>query len=58
MTAPLSTWKREGTALHADCRVYRVLRERWKRANAEKGDDFFVVEVGDWAVAVALTDTG
>ena len=54
----ITPWERREAALHADCRVYRILRERWANGQECVEDDFFVMEVGDWAITVALTDAG
>lgn len=52
----LTPWEREGTNLHADCFVYKILKERWINAREKSSGDFYVMEVGDWAVALALTE--
>ncbi len=57
---PAFEWERRESASHADCRVYRILKERWREkaeANGREGD-FFIIEVGDWAVALAQTAEG
>lgn len=42
--------------MHADCRVYKILRERWANDHQQSEADFYVMEVGDWAVSLALTE--
>jgi 8-oxo-dGTP pyrophosphatase MutT (NUDIX family) len=51
-----SSWEKERSDLHADCRVFRILRERWQDLGKRASSDFFVMEVADWALAIALTD--
>jgi 8-oxo-dGTP pyrophosphatase MutT (NUDIX family) len=48
-------WNRERSSIHSDCGVYRILKERWKHPVELLEGDFFVMEVRDWAVAIALT---
>jgi len=55
---PLTPWKRLSSEAHADCHVYRILRERWANEAQASTGDFFVMDVGDWVVAFALTRTG
>ena len=52
----LKPWERRQRALHADCRVYKILRERWTNEHHRSEADFYVMEVGDWAVSLALTE--
>ncbi|MGC9452047.1 MAG: NUDIX hydrolase [Oceanipulchritudo sp.] len=52
----LTPWKRRKAAVHADCRVYKILRERWANDHQRMEAEFYVMEVGDWAVSLALTD--
>ena len=54
----ITPWERQEKALHADCRVYRILRERWFNEKESSEADFYVMEVGDWAVTLALTEEG
>jgi ADP-ribose pyrophosphatase len=54
----LAAWKRRETKLHADCRVYKILRENWINERESSSDDFFVMDVSDWAVTIALTEDG
>jgi 8-oxo-dGTP pyrophosphatase MutT (NUDIX family) len=48
-------WNRESSSVHADCHVYRILKERWIHPLELSEGDFYVMDVGDWAVAIALT---
>jgi 8-oxo-dGTP pyrophosphatase MutT (NUDIX family) len=54
----ITPWERRDKALHADCRVYKILKERWSNRKESLDGDFFVMEVGDWAVTIALTEEG
>lgn len=54
-TSGLSRWSKSESSLHADCSVYRILKESWTLAEPPSSGNFFVMEVGDWAVAIALT---
>jgi 8-oxo-dGTP pyrophosphatase MutT (NUDIX family) len=35
--------------------VYQILRERWTHPARGQADDFFVIDLPDWALALALT---
>jgi 8-oxo-dGTP pyrophosphatase MutT (NUDIX family) len=54
----ISSWERQEKALHADCRVYKILKERWSNEKEASEADFYVMEVADWAVTMALTEEG
>ena len=54
----ITPWERLEKALHADCRVYKILKERWSNEQESSEADFYVMEVGDWAVTMALTEDG
>lgn len=54
-TGNLTPWERLKTAVHADCHVYRILKERWSNRHQAAQGDFYVMDVGDWAVALAMT---
>lgn len=45
-------------AVHADCRVFQVLRRRFRHPQRQTEDDFFAVDSPDWAVALAQTPSG
>lgn len=55
---PVQPWNCESSSVHADCRVYRILKERWSHPAKISEGDFYVMDVGDWAVTVALTESG
>ena len=54
----ITPWSRKKTDLHADCQVYNILKEHWENPDHQSEGDFYVMEVGDWAVCVALTEEG
>lgn len=54
----IAAWECRNSELHADCRVYRILREHWENPQEKISADFFVMEVNDWAVTIALTAEG
>ena len=54
----ISSWDRRESEVHADCRVYKILREHWGNDQENSSSDFYVMEVNDWAVTIALTDEG
>ncbi len=48
-------WVKQDTELHADCRVFRILKSRFSHpARNEKGD-FFILDAPDWVTVVAIT---
>lgn len=47
-------WKLLDAQVHARCRVYDILREQWQEEGGRRAD-FFVMDVRDWAMALALT---
>lgn len=51
-------WTRGQSQLHADCRVFRIYRQNWQNQRTGLAADFFVMEVRDWAVAIAMTEDG
>lgn len=53
---PITAWECRDSQVHADCRVYRILREHWDNAASEIEGHFYVMDVGDWAVTLALTE--
>ena len=54
----VADWVEVERQLHADCRVYRVERRRFRRLSDGRTDDFFVVKPADWAVALGRTEEG
>ncbi|MFO7726458.1 MAG: NUDIX hydrolase [Oceanipulchritudo sp.] len=53
---PITAWECLDTQEHADCRVYRILRERWRNVADKTEGEFYVMDVADWAVCLALTE--
>ena len=53
---PLTPWERRQADVHADCRVYKILTERGANDNQRAEADFFVMDVGDWGVSIALPE--
>lgn len=51
-------WRRQSSELHADCRIFHILREQWDNPELQASGDFFVMHVGDWAVTLARTGNG
>lgn len=51
----ISEWECKDSSLHADCKVYSILKERWRNEVESSEGDFFVMDVGDWAVTIAMT---
>lgn len=49
------TWEREGSEVVADCRVFRVLRDQFRRASDGKTGEFFVIDSPDWVNVIAIT---
>jgi ADP-ribose pyrophosphatase len=54
----ITSWDLHETEVHADCRVYNILREHWINEKEASASDFYIMEVNDWAVTIALTDEG
>lgn len=48
-------WERRAQSVHADCRVYRILREHYVHPTDGRAGDFYIIDARDWAVALALT---
>lgn len=48
-------WHRLNGEVHARCRVYNILRERWRNEETAHEADFFVMDVRDWVLALAMT---
>jgi len=51
-------WRRLGSEQLADCRVFRVRRDRSADPRDGREHDFFVIEAPDWINVVPLTDDG
>jgi 8-oxo-dGTP pyrophosphatase MutT (NUDIX family) len=54
----ISKWECSNTSLHADCKVYKILKERWRNDREASESDFYVMDVADWAVTIAITPEG
>ena len=54
----LTPWERKTSRLHSDCRVYRIIKERWTNSLQASQGEFYIMDVPDWAVALALTNQG
>jgi 8-oxo-dGTP pyrophosphatase MutT (NUDIX family) len=48
-------WKKTGTTLHADCRIFKVHKVRFEHERRATGGDFFVMDTPNWVHVVALT---
>ncbi len=57
MSAP-SRWSVRHEELHADCRVFKVFKERCHHPLDHREGDFFVLRSGDWVLALPITGDG
>ena len=53
-----TAWRRQGSEQLADCRVFRVRRDRSENPRGGRVHDFYVIEAPDWINVVPLTDAG
>lgn len=53
-----ATWSRRGSEQLADCRVFRVRRDRSVNPRDGREHNFFVIEAPDWINVIPLTDAG
>jgi 8-oxo-dGTP pyrophosphatase MutT (NUDIX family) len=53
--SPLA-WQRKGSEQLADCRVFRVRRDRSADPRNGREHDFYVIEAPDWINVIPLTD--
>ena len=51
-------WEIREEALHADCRIFQVLRRRYRHPHDNREGDFFVIRCSDWVLALPLTADG
>jgi ADP-ribose diphosphatase len=51
-------WRRQDSEQLADCRVFRVRRDRSRNPRGGRVHDFYVIEAPDWINVVPLTDGG
>jgi 8-oxo-dGTP pyrophosphatase MutT (NUDIX family) len=49
-------WRRRSSEIVADCRVFRVRRDRSQSPDGRSEHDFFVLEAGDWINVIPVTD--
>ncbi len=57
MSAP-SRWNVRHEEVHADCKVFRVHKERCHHPLDHRAGDFFVLHSGDWVLALPVTEDG
>ncbi|MEY3392911.1 MAG: hypothetical protein RLZZ322_1760 [Verrucomicrobiota bacterium] len=57
MSAP-SRWNVRHEEVHADCKVFRVHKERCHHPLDHREGDFFVLHSGDWVLALPVTEDG
>ena len=57
MASP-AAWEIREEALHADCRIFQVLRRRLKHPHDSREGDFFVIRCADWVLALPVTRDG
>lgn len=48
-------WVKEDTELHADCRVFRILKSKFSCPARNREGDFFILDAPDWVTVVAIT---
>ena len=53
-----AAWGILDEALHADCKVFQVLRQRCKHPHDSREGDFFVIRCSDWVLALPVTRDG
>lgn len=58
LVAPPSAWQRQDSEQLADCRVFRVRRDRSENPRGGHVHDFYVIEAPDWINVVPLTSAG
>lgn len=54
---PPANWETLQETLLADCRVFKVFKNRNRHPDGREGD-FFIAKAPDWATVVAVTDDG
>lgn len=57
-SAAPAAWSRQSSEPLADCRVFRVRRDRSADPRDGREHDFFVIESPDWINIIPLTDAG
>ncbi|MCC5807620.1 MAG: NUDIX hydrolase [Opitutales bacterium] len=53
-----SRWHVERDEFHADCGPFSIRRRHCVHADDRRRGDFYIIDVADWVVAVALTPDG
>ena len=53
-----AAWRRQESEQLADCRVFRVRRDRSRNPRGGREHDFYVIEAPDWINVVPVTDAG
>ena len=53
-----SKWIPEHEALYADCRIYSVLKRRYRHPEDGREGDFFVINCNDWVQVIPVTASG
>lgn len=53
-----AAWDVLQDSLHADCRVFKVHRQRCKHPHDSREGDFFVIRCADWVLALPVTKDG
>lgn len=48
-------WETVERRIHADCKVFKVMRHYCRHPRSQVEDDFYVITALDWVVALALT---
>lgn len=48
-------WEKREEYLHADCNVYGISRQTWYHPVKQVENDFYVIQMHDWAVTLAIT---
>lgn len=50
-----AAWQRLASAVHAKCRVYDILKNRFRHPRSGREADFFVIDSAPWANVCAVT---
>lgn len=51
-------WDKQADTLHADCRVFSILKRRMRHRVKRTEDDFYIIDAFDWVVVMARTPAG
>lgn len=55
---PPKNWDLVKTTHHADCKVYEVVKERFRHPGDGREDDFYTMKCPDWVLVLPLTTDG